>query len=56
MTGILIIVGMAIALVIGIWVGIGLPGIKGLRSDRVVEAGRAKRLRKQHIDLLKTRR
>lgn len=53
---ILIIAGMVIALVVGIYVGIGAPGWKGLREDRVVEPGRAKRIRKQHIDLLKRTR
>jgi hypothetical protein len=50
---IIIVVGMVAALVIGVYVGVGAPGWKGLRQDRVVEPGRAKRLRKQHIDLLK---
>jgi hypothetical protein len=56
MTGILILGGMIVALGAGVYVGIGAPGWKGLRSDRVVEPGRAKRLKKRHIDLLRTRR
>jgi hypothetical protein len=51
-----LIAGAVVALVIGIWVGIGAPGLPGAREDRVVEPGRAKRLKKQHIDLLKPRR
>jgi hypothetical protein len=51
-----LIAGAVAALVIGIWVGIGAPGLPGAREDRVVEPGRAKRLKKQHIDLLKPRR
>ena len=54
--GILIIGGMVVALGVGVYVGIGAPGWKGLRQDRVVEPGRAKRIRKQHIDLLKRSR
>jgi hypothetical protein len=50
--GILIIGGMAVALGIGIWVGVGAPGLPG-REDRVVPPGRARRLKKRHIDLLK---
>lgn len=52
----IIIGGALIALVAGIWVGIGAPGFPGAREDRVVEQGRAKRLKKHHIDLLKPRR
>ncbi|HEX6307006.1 MAG TPA: hypothetical protein VFZ69_02395 [Longimicrobiales bacterium] len=47
--------GMVVALCAGVWVGIGLPGVRGLREDRMVEPGRARRLKKQHIDLLKRR-
>jgi hypothetical protein len=52
----LIIGGLVAALAAGIWVGIGAPGLPGARADRVVEPGRAKRLKKHHIDLLKPRR
>jgi hypothetical protein len=51
-----LVLGAVAALAIGIWVGIGAPGLPGAREDRVVEPGRAKRLKKQHIDLLKPRR
>lgn len=51
-----LVLGAVAALALGIWVGIGAPGLPGAREDRVVEPGRAKRLKKQHIDLLKPRR
>jgi hypothetical protein len=51
-----LVLGAVAALAIGIWVGLGAPGLPGAREDRVVEPGRAKRLKKQHIDLLKPRR
>ena len=54
--GILIIGGMVAALGVGIWVGIGAPGLPGAREDRVVPPGQARRLKKHHIDLLKPRR
>jgi len=54
--GIWMIGGLVFALCVGIWVGIGLPGVPGLREDRVVPPGRARRLKKQHIDLLKRHR
>lgn len=31
------------ALGVGVWVGLGLPGVDGGREDRVVEPGRARR-------------
>ena len=37
-----------IALALGIYVGLGLPGMPG-RVDRVVSPGRARRLRPNHI-------
>jgi hypothetical protein len=52
----LIIGGLVAALGVGVWVGIGAPGLPGAREDRVVEPGRAQRLKKRHIDLLKPRR
>lgn len=52
----LIIVLMVLALAIGIWVGLGSPGWKGLREDRLVAPGRARRLEKKHIDLLRRQR
>jgi hypothetical protein len=39
-----LVLGAVAALAIGIWVGIGAPGLPGAREDRVVEPGRAKRL------------
>jgi hypothetical protein len=50
-----IIMGMAAALGIGVWVGLGMPGTRG-REDRVVTNGAPKRLQKRHIDWLKTDR
>ena len=32
-----------VALAIGVWVGLGLPGLSGGREDRFVESGRARR-------------
>jgi hypothetical protein len=52
----MIIGGMVVALVVGIWVGVGAPGLPGAREDRVVPPGQARRLKKHHIDLLKPRR
>jgi hypothetical protein len=43
-----ILIGMVLALIIGIYVGIGAPGFPG-RQDRVVTSGRARRLHKKHI-------
>lgn len=51
----LVVLGMAVALGIGIYVGLGAPGFRG-REDRVVESGRARRLPRRHIDLLKRNR
>lgn len=50
-----VIGGMVIALGVGIYVGLGMPGTAG-REDRIVPPGRARRLKKQHIDLLKRKR
>jgi hypothetical protein len=47
--------GMVVALAAGLYVGLGAPGMPG-REDRVVAPGRARRLKRQHIDLLKRRR
>lgn len=54
--GILIVSGLVAALGLGVWVGIGAPGLPGAREDRVVKPGQARRLKKHHIDLLKPRR
>jgi hypothetical protein len=47
-----IVLGMIAALGIGIWVGLGTPGMRG-PEDRVVHEGRARRLEKRHIDWLR---
>lgn len=51
----IVVGGMIVALGVGIYVGLGMPGIPG-REDRLVPPGRARRLQKQHIDLLKRKR
>lgn len=51
----IIIGGMVVALGVGIYVGLGMPGIPG-REDRVVPPGRARRLKQNQIDLLKRKR
>ena len=47
------IVIAALALIVGIWVGLGHPGIKG-REDRVVNTGRPQRLERKRLDWLRT--
>lgn len=47
--------GMVVALGIGVYVGLGAPGMPG-REDRVVKHGRAKRLPKNYIDWLRPKR
>lgn len=54
--GLLIVGGMVVALGVGVWVGLGAPGLPGGREDRVVKPGQARRLKKHHIDLLRRRR
>jgi hypothetical protein len=52
----LVIASFVVALGLGIWVGLGFPGIKG-REDRVVAPGRARRgLEPKHLDWLRPRR
>jgi hypothetical protein len=46
------ILGMAAALGVGVYVGLGMPGMKG-REDRVVTHGTPRRLGKKHIDWLR---
>lgn len=41
-----------LALIAGIWVGLGHPGIKG-RADRIVESGRPQRLERRRLDWLR---
>ena len=55
MFGALIIGGMVVALGVGVYVGLGMPGMPG-REDRIFPPGRARRLKKQHIDYLKWKR
>jgi len=50
-----IIISFILALGLGIYVGLGAPGLKG-REDRVVAPGRARRLKPKHLDWLKPRR
>jgi hypothetical protein len=51
-----IVLGL-VALILGIWVGLGMPGVQGGRRDRVVEPGRARRYaRVRHLDWLRPRR
>lgn len=50
-----ILLGMALALGVGVYVGLGAPGLRG-RQDRVVTMGRPRRLQKRHIDWLRPRR
>jgi Uri superfamily endonuclease len=47
-----IVLGMAAALGLGVYVGLGMPGMKG-REDRVVQHGTPRRLGKRHIDWLR---
>ncbi len=49
------IIGGIIALGVGIFVGLGAPGMPG-REDRIVTPGRARRLKTRHIHWLRTRR
>jgi hypothetical protein len=49
------ILGMVVALGVGVWVGLGAPGTKGA-EDRVVTHGTARRLPKRHIDWLRPNR
>lgn len=50
-----IILSLAGALGLGIWVGLGAPGFPG-REDRVVAPGRARRLEPRHLDWLRPRK
>jgi Uri superfamily endonuclease len=51
----LILLGMAVALGAGIYVGLGAPGTRG-RENRVVYHRPARRLEKRHIDWLRPKR
>jgi hypothetical protein len=50
-----IVIGMVLALALGVYVGIGAPGFPG-RQDRVVSPGRARRLQRKHIHWFKPQR
>lgn len=43
------------ALVLGVWVGLGMPGMSG-REDRVVSSGRARRLPHRHVHWIRTQK
>ncbi|HUF69653.1 MAG TPA: hypothetical protein VMM79_13500 [Longimicrobiales bacterium] len=51
----LIILSLVAALGVGIYVGLGMPGMPG-REDRVVSQGRARRLPTRHLDWLRPRK
>jgi hypothetical protein len=42
------ITGAILALAVGVYVGLGLPGLRG-REDRLVAPGRARRLPHRHV-------
>lgn len=44
----LYIIGLVLALGIGVYVGLGTPGLPG-RQDRLVHPGRAHRLKHKHV-------
>lgn len=50
-----LIIALVLALVIGIYVGLGAPGFKG-PEDRVVDTGRARRLAQRHIHWIRPQR
>ena len=49
------IAGMVVALGVGVYVGLGAPGMPG-REDRVVTHGKPRRLPKNYIHWLKPRK
>jgi hypothetical protein len=49
------IVSAVAALVLGVWVGLGMPGMSG-REDRVVPGGRARRLPHRHVHWIRTQK
>jgi hypothetical protein len=51
-----LIVIMIAALGLGVWVGLGWPGLKVGRKDRVVSPGRARRLPHHYIHWLRLKR
>lgn len=48
----ILILTFVLALAVGIWVGLGMPGMSG-REDRVVKHGRARRLEHRHVHWLR---
>jgi hypothetical protein len=51
------IVLAVVALAIGVWVGLGMPGVRGGREDRYIESGRARRgLQPNYIHWYKPKR
>jgi hypothetical protein len=50
-----IIIAMVVALALGIYVGLGAPGMPG-REDRIVQSGRARRLPKRHLHWIRPER
>jgi hypothetical protein len=46
----LYVIGGILALALGIYIGLGMPGMPG-REDRVVTSGRARRPKRQHTPL-----
>jgi hypothetical protein len=50
------ILGLIAALGLGIWVGLGWPGLKRGRSDRVVPSGRSRRLPANYIHWIRNKR
>jgi hypothetical protein len=51
----LIILSLFLALALGIYVGLGAPGMPG-RENRIVGQGRARRLPNRHLDWLRPRK
>lgn len=44
-----------VALAVGIYVGLGMPGLSG-RENRVVSTGRARRLPHRHVHWIRTQK
>jgi hypothetical protein len=49
------IIGMIAAVVVGVYVGLGMPGMPG-RTDRVVPPGRARRLSPSYVHWFRPKR
>jgi hypothetical protein len=50
-----LVVGGALSLGIGVYVGLGMPGMPGGREDRIVAPGRARRLQPNYLHWFRTR-